>query len=196
MATQAPQHVSFTWPRFAAAILAAAAIAIAIRPVPRSSPYLTPNVRLTPGATISLTAADVCSAGEPADDPAIPDSLKHEVLREYGLNDSAANAYEIDYLVTPRLGGTASIRNLWPQPALNSVWNAHVKDALEAHLHELVCSRQLDLATAQRDLSRDWIGAYQKYFHTQTPLPAHTAERSRRWAIRRYLQSSCRISLT
>ena len=188
MAAQTPQGARFTWPQFTRAaalcsILAVVALAIAVRPRPSSTVRVTPNVRLTPGATISISAADVCSADEPPDDPAIPDSLKNEVLREYGLSESSASAYEIDYLVTPRLGGTASIRNLWPQPAFNSVWNAHVKDALEAHLHQLVCSRQLDLATAQRDLSRDWIAAYRKYFHTKTPFPAHSAERSRRYAI-------------
>jgi len=201
MAAASPPHAPFAWPQLARAGALCAlgtlgAILIAVRTGPWTTLRVTPNVRLTPGATVPISAADVCSADEPADDPAIPDALKREVLREYGLNDSAAKAYEIDYLVTPRLGGTASIRNLWPQPAFNSVWNAHVKDALEAHLHELVCTRQLDLATAQRDLSRDWIAAYQKYFHTQTPLPAHSAERSRRWAIHRYLQASCRFSLT
>jgi hypothetical protein len=41
---------------------------------------------------------------------------------------------------------------------------------LEAHLHQLVCSGQLDLATAQQDISRDWIAAYKKYFHTDRPI--------------------------
>jgi len=39
-----------------------------------------------------------------------------------------------------------------------------VKDALEDRLHTMVCSGQLDLATAQRELSRDWVAAYKKYF--------------------------------
>jgi hypothetical protein len=80
------------------------------------------------------------------------------------VNDASANAYEIDYLVTPQLGGATNIRNLWPQPSLNTVWNARVKDALEDRLHNMVCSGQLDLATAQRDLSRNWVAAYKKYF--------------------------------
>jgi hypothetical protein len=34
----------------------------------------------------------------------------------------------------------------------------------------LVCTGELDLATAQRDISRDWIAAYKRYFHTERPL--------------------------
>ena len=41
---------------------------------------------------------------------------------------------------------------------------------LEERLHTLVCSGQVDLATAQRELATDWIGAYKKYFHTARPL--------------------------
>jgi hypothetical protein len=92
---------------------------------------------------------DVCSASFSTNDPAVPDPLKQGVLKAYRLHDVSANAYEIDYLVTPQLGGAADIRNLWPQPSLNTVWNARVKDALEDRLHDLVCSGQLGLATAQ-----------------------------------------------
>jgi hypothetical protein len=129
-----------------------------------------PNVNLTPGATNPIGIQDVCSANVSTNDPAVPDPLKREVLRAYGLNDVPANAYEIDYLVTPQLGGTANIRNLWPQPSLNTVWNARVKDALEDRLHDLVCSGQLDLVTAQREISQNWVAAYRKYFRTNQPL--------------------------
>jgi hypothetical protein len=129
-----------------------------------------PNVRLTPGAINPGRFEDVCRAGFAANDPAVPDPLKREVLKEYGLSDASNNAYEIDYLVTPQLGGVASINNLWPEPSLTTVWNARVKDALEDRLHDLVCSGQLDLATAQREISQNWIAAYKKYFHTNQPL--------------------------
>ncbi|MFZ0432015.1 MAG: hypothetical protein WAL86_04905 [Candidatus Acidiferrales bacterium] len=45
-----------------------------------------------------------------------------------------------------------------------------IKDALENRLHELVCGGQLDLGTAQRDISKDWIAAYKEYFHTDRPI--------------------------
>ena|SRR5271165_70349 len=46
------------------------------------------------------------------------------------------------------MGGSNSIKNLWPESHRTSPWNAQVKDRLEAKLRELVCSGQLDLKTA------------------------------------------------
>jgi len=68
------------------------------------------------------------------------------------------------------LGGSDDIRNLWPQSYSSTVWNAHVKDALEDRLRAMVCAGSLDLEVAQRDLSQDWIAAYRKYFHTDHPI--------------------------
>jgi len=44
------------------------------------------------------------------------------------------DAYEVDFLMTPELGGAASIHNLWPEPYFETRWNAHVKDDLEERL--------------------------------------------------------------
>jgi hypothetical protein len=41
-----------------------------------------------------------------------------------------------------------------------------VKDDLEERLHEMVCTGQLDLTTAQRDIATEWIAASKKYFRT------------------------------
>jgi len=136
--------------------------------------HAVPNVTLTPGAINLVSADDVCTANLSVNDPIVPDSLKREVLKEYGLNNVSNTDYEIDYLVTPRLGGATTIRNLWPEPSFNTVWNARVKDALEDRLRSMVCNRQLDLATAQREISANWIAAYKKYFHTDAPLPKHS----------------------
>ena len=45
------------------------------------------------------------------------------------------------------------------------------------HREEVCPSKRgkLDLATAQRDISTDWVAAYQKYFKTRAPLPDHYA---------------------
>jgi len=146
---------------FAACLLL---FAIYNQPVDLSKPKMT----LTPGEARNVSLNDVCR--ERANDSVrvVPASLQQQVFREYGINDTRPGAYEVDYLITPELGGANSIRNLWPEP-YSSVWNAHVKDALEERLHGLVCSGQVDLATAQRDISTDWIGAYKKYFHTERP---------------------------
>lgn len=86
------------------------------------------------------------------------------------MPESRGSEYEVDFLITPGLGGAEDVRNLWLEPYSSTVWNAHVKDALEDRLHELVCSGNLDLATAQHEIATDWIAAYKKYFHTEIPV--------------------------
>jgi hypothetical protein len=66
-------------------------------------------------------------------------------------------------LIPLSLGGSNSIRNLWPQSTKTSPWNSCVKDALDRKLHNLVCVGQLDLKAAQREIAANWIEAYKKY---------------------------------
>lgn len=133
--------------------------------------FLVPNASLTPGAAILASRNQVCTAPS-SNNRSVPASLQRQVFEEYGISGAQARAYEVDYLITPALGGADDIHNLWPQSYSASVWNARVKDALEDRLHELVCEGQLDLATAQREISADWIAAYKKYFMTDRPLDA------------------------
>lgn len=134
-----------------------------------------PDRNLTPGATVPVTTAEICRSSDSEETRPIPASLRQRVLQEYRTPESHAAEYEVDFLITPGLGGTDDIRNLWPEPYSSTVWNAHVKDALEDRLHDMVCSGQLDLATAQKDIATDWISAYKKYFHTQNPLSTRSA---------------------
>jgi hypothetical protein len=129
----------------------------------------TPNSTLTPGAAILASRNQVCAAPKP-NNRTVPASLQRQVFEEYGISAAQTRAYEVDYLITPALGGADDIHNLWPQSYSETVWNARVKDALESRLHDLVCQGQVDLATAQRDISMDWIAAYKKYFQTDRPL--------------------------
>ena len=166
----------------AAGIAAVLAIAFAWRAtVPVSRPLLdagfAPRPSLTPGATRVVSREAVCSDGP---DRAI--ALRHvasdvaeQVFRRYGIQSPGPRAYEIDYLIPRDLGGSEDQRNLWPQPYARGVWNARVKDALEDRLRGLVCDGKIDLATAQRELARDWIGAYKRYFRTDKPLIDHVA---------------------
>ena len=131
----------------------------------------TPNRGLTPGATRQVTMSEVCSVPREQVVGDVSVSLRQKVLQEYGIANARPEDYEIDYLIAPRLGGVEDIRNLWPEPYRDRLWNAHVKDALEERLHQMVCSGQLDLHTAQHDIATNWIDAYKKYFHTKKPLP-------------------------
>jgi hypothetical protein len=128
-----------------------------------------PDSSLTPGATILASRNQVCSGSTP-NNRAVPASLQRKVFEEYGIPRARSVAYEVDYLITPALGGADDIHNLWPQSYSETVWNARVKDALENRLRDLVCQGQLDLATAQRDIAVNWIDAYKKYFQTDRPL--------------------------
>jgi len=131
-----------------------------------------PNSRLTPGATRNVTREDICNL--PAEDiPAVPTSVAERVFEEYGIRNPTPRTYEVDYLITPALGGSADIQNLWPQRYAEGAWNSHTKDALEDRLRALVCDGTVALSTAQQDISSDWIAAYRKYFRTREPLEIH-----------------------
>lgn len=122
-----------------------------------------PKSGLTPGETRPITLDEVCRSSQAeVISSGIPDETRRKVFAAYGISSPGPNQFEVDYLITPDLGGTESVRNLWPQP-YSARWNAHMKDKLEQRLHQLVCSGKLDLATAQHDIAVDWIGAYKKY---------------------------------
>jgi hypothetical protein len=130
-----------------------------------------PRKTLTPGSTRAVRMADLCSNQNPDNDPPVSPLLEQAVFNEYGVPPASKENYELDYLITPALGGSGNIQNLWPQP-YSSTWNAHVKDQLEDHLHELVCQGKLQLTTAQSDIASDWIAAYKRYFNTGKPEPS------------------------
>ncbi|MCY3845482.1 MAG: hypothetical protein OXH69_18310 [Acidobacteria bacterium] len=129
---------------------------------------LLPDRRLTPGAVRPVTAAETCGGDLPSV-PAAAAGVPRQVFAQYGIDYRRAAEYELDFLITPELGGAADPRNLWPQPYGATVWNAYVKDELEQHLGRMVCAGTLDLDTAQRDIATDWIGAYRRYFDTSHP---------------------------
>jgi hypothetical protein len=134
----------------------------------------TPDSSLTPGAARTVRKADICSSRPAEGFYPIPATLAYRVFEKYRIRNPGPHSYEVDYLITPALGGADDIRNLWPQPFAAGEWNAHVKDALEDYLHQKVCTGEVDLEAAQHDIAVNWIAAYQKYFHTNHPLPIHT----------------------
>ncbi len=139
---------------------------------PSSEPNAIPRPDLTPGAVRNVAVRDVCMADLSSNAQVLP-VVQRQVFAEYGMPNAEARAYEVDYLITPALGGSDDIRNLWPQPYAGSAWNAYTKDALEDHLRSMVCNGQLDLTTAQHEIASNWVAAYKKYFKTRRPLPQH-----------------------
>lgn len=131
-----------------------------------------PNRALTPGMTRSVELDRMCSANDDDDlDPEVPQETQQAVFREYGISmERSAKDFQVDYLISPQLGGTDDVRNLWPQSYKETRWNAHAKDALERHLSQMVCEKKITLAQAQHEIASNWIAAYQKYFHTSRPV--------------------------
>lgn len=140
-----------------------------------------PDPRMTPGATLPVTSGDFCTSGYSKKVRNVPSSVKRQVYEAYGIRSRKRGEYEVDHLISLQLGGSNSIKNLWPQSYKTQPWNAYVKDALENELHRQICAGQLDAKTAQQDIARDWIAAYKKYFHTDRPTitNAPRSERSR-----------------
>jgi hypothetical protein len=170
------------WSTAAAAIVAVLLTARALRSRPApAKPHAgasierdaLPIAAFTPGATSNVTADDLCRGGEWEPEPADP-SVRQRILANYGMAHVPEDQYELDYLITPALGGANDPRNLWPERYSDRTWNAKVKDQLEDLLPNLVCAGQIDLQTAQRDIAADWIAAYKKYFKTDVPLKSGT----------------------
>ena len=124
-------------------------------------PHLTPGAVLAPAPSLTM----LCRPGYTKTVRDVPQSVKNQVLREYDIDPASVQPgqIEIDHLVSLEIGGSNDIRNLWPQSYTTQPMNAHRKDVLENTLHRLVCSRRLDLATAQHEIMTDWIAAYNKY---------------------------------
>lgn len=127
-----------------------------------SSVAYLPDPRLTPGATLPVTAGQLV-AGYASKVRNVPASEKRKVYAEYGITTHRRGEYEVDHLISLELGGSNDIRNLWPE-SYAGTWNAHLKDRLENELHRRVVSGQMPLAEAQRRIAVDWIKLYCEIF--------------------------------
>lgn len=132
-----------------------------------------PDAKLTPGATRMISREQVCAVTSEEETRRIPTAIAQQVFARYEIRDPKPRAFEVDYLISPALGGADDVRNLWPQPYGEGMWNARVKDALEDHLREQVCAGRVDLSEAQSAIAHNWIAAYRKYFRVTAPIAAH-----------------------
>jgi hypothetical protein len=132
---------------------------------------IVPDLALTPGATLDVTAADICVSGYSKRVRNVPVAVKRQAYASYGILSHEPGEYEIDHLISLELGGSNSLRNLWPQSFRTHPWNAYVKDALENELHRRVCAGTIDLAKAQYVISHNWVIGYRAYVHENPPPP-------------------------
>lgn len=174
LAPAPPSPSQWTWPSLALA--AGLALAGVWWLADHHDRPVKPNARLTPGATLAMSREELCAVPDADESRLVPAALAGQVFDNYGIRPTPRR-YEVDYLIAPALGGATDVRNLWPQPYHEGVWNAGVKDALENQLRRLVCAGAVDLPTAQQEIAADWIAAYRKYFRTEVPLAAHATYR-------------------
>src|SRR5262245_51975577 len=114
-------------------LLFLAQVVLAEQPTP-----ILPDPKLTTGDTFDVTAHDVCVPAYAKKVRAVPAWLRRQAYVEYGITQYKTGDYEVDHLIPLSLGGSNSIRNLWPQSTKTSPCNSYVEDALERKLHKLV----------------------------------------------------------
>jgi len=79
--------------------------------------------------------------------------LKRQQIVAYGYTDTSSRDYEEDHLISLELGGNPTDpKNLWPEPGASP----NSKDTIENICHEKVCSGQMRLADAQREIATNW----------------------------------------
>lgn len=78
-------------------------------------PMSFPATDLTPGVARSKTRDQVCRSNE-GKNRDVPVALRRRVFALYGMPGADPKSYEVDYLITPALGGMDDIGNLWPSP--------------------------------------------------------------------------------
>jgi len=78
----------------------------------------------------SADASVICVKGYTSTVRNVPDAVKEQAFSIYGITSRKPKEYEIDHLISLELGGSNSIRNLWPQSYITKPLNAHVKDKL------------------------------------------------------------------
>lgn len=118
------------------------------------------DVACTPGDIFpKVTKAQVCTPGYAKAARDVSQSLKNKVYAAYGIKKRKPGQYEIDHLVSLRLGGSNDISNLWPQSGSPSP-GFNEKDRVGKFLHDEVCKGRMSLRKAQIELATNWLTIY------------------------------------
>ena len=116
-----------------------------------------------------ITLEMICTPGYTKCVRAVAPPVRASAFHNYGLQRNRTGycegqeGCELDHLISLEIGGSNSVKNLWPQSFDTSPWNAHVKDQLENFFHAEVCAGRMPLEQAQREIASNWIEAYRKY---------------------------------
>jgi HNH endonuclease len=135
-----------------------------------------PDPKLTARDVFEVSAQDICVPGYSKKVRNVPTALKRQAYARYDISQWKTGDYEVDHLIPLSLGGSNSIKNLWPQSTQTNPWNSYAKDALERRLHNLLCAGKLDLRVAQHAIASNWIEAYKKYVGSEPPAVAAKTE--------------------
>jgi hypothetical protein len=122
--------------------------------------HCTPGA-ISPAVTQANIQSTICSYGythtvRPPESVSEPE--KEASLAAYG-DTGPLHVYEYDHLVPLELGGAPNDpRNLWPEPSRTP----NPKDELERRLREMVCSGEMVLVSAQREIASNWVVLYER----------------------------------
>jgi hypothetical protein len=124
-----------------------------------------PDPACTPGAYYSkATTARICKPGYSKQVRHVTTSTKDAIYAAYGITRHFnGTTGEVDHLVSLELGGSNVRANLFPESASPRP-GSHEKDKLENRLHAEVCSGQIKLRKAQREIASDWVTVYRHEF--------------------------------
>lgn len=127
-----------------------------------------PDKQLTPGASVAVSRAELCSGGYLSRrQRRVSSALKRRVCDAYGiLSKCPGPDYEIDHFVPRELGGSDNAANLWPQP----IDQAKLKDRLEDTLRAAVCAGRIPLDAARGCIATDWYACWECWDESHCPM--------------------------
>ena len=111
---------------------------------------LLPNPKLTPGK----------AAESDKDRGGVTTAMEQKVFARYRLPWSRRPQFKIDHLIPLELGGADSLDNLWPQSIRAKPYGTDRKELLTEVLLARIAKKQITLAQAQEQISKDWIDAF------------------------------------
>lgn len=147
---------------------------------------LLPDPLLTPGndpINPQPTMEQLCTPGYTKTVRDVKPAVAKEVFRLYGIDYALHSNYEVDHLCSLVFACSNSIKNLWPQayaPNGNKELGARKKDVLEVKLYKLVCAGKVPLEQARKDISEDWIAAFDKYVGGDEHIKAELERRKQK----------------